>query len=88
MDQIELIVATQLDAAVDEPRLADLFPFATRAVVKRVDRAGDLLQLAIQGIDRARLVDLAQQEPHLVARIQPLPERRCSPACPRAATSR
>jgi ATP-dependent Lon protease len=69
-----LLVAVQTDASIEEPAFTDLFPFATRAVVKRVERAGDFLQVVLQGIDRTRLLDLAQTTPHMVARAQVLPD--------------
>jgi ATP-dependent Lon protease len=67
-----LLVAVQKDPATTLPTLDDLFPIATLAVVRRLDRAGDLMQVVVQGLDRMRLRELTQSTPHLVARADPV----------------
>ena len=46
-EQKILVVASQPDPAIDEPVLADLYPFATRAVIKRLEPGAELVQIKI-----------------------------------------
>jgi len=68
-----VVVACQTDATVDEPKLADLFRVATLAVIKRLERAGELVQVVVQGTARVELLATAAETPHLVARVRELP---------------
>jgi ATP-dependent Lon protease len=62
---------------VDEPAIPDgLYHVGTRAVIKRLNRGEEALELLVQGIDRVRLAAFDQLEPFARARFEvvPLPE--------------
>lgn len=70
-----VIVAQRTD--VDDPPIPDgVFSVGTRAVIKRLNRGEDAVELLVQGLDRVRLVAFDQVEPYLKARVEPvaLPE--------------
>jgi ATP-dependent Lon protease len=70
-----VLVAQRTDA--DEPAVPDgLFPVGTRAVIKRMNRGEEALEVLVQGLERVRLVAFDQVEPFLKARVEvlPLPE--------------
>jgi len=68
-----LLIVGQRDAANDQPGLADLYPVGVRAVIRKMARTGDSVELLVQGIDRAEIVELEQSEPFLKAKARPLP---------------
>ncbi len=68
-----VLVITQRDASVEQPTASDLYPVGTKAVIKRLVRSGNTVELLVQGIERMSIVGLEQTEPYLVARAKPLP---------------
>src|ERR1700733_11805791 len=59
----EILVVTQRDASVETPEPADLFPVATRAVIKRSGRSNDgKFELLVLGVERAQIVDMSGEE--------------------------
>lgn len=73
----ELIIVTQRDATVDAPTQDDLYAIATKAVIRKVAQAPDGgLQLIVQGMERAEVIQLVQTDPFLKAqvRLAPLPK--------------
>jgi ATP-dependent Lon protease len=68
-----LIVAAQRDATVEQPALADLYTVATRAVVKKMARSENGLELIVQGIERVILLKAEQTEPYLRVSYNVLP---------------
>lgn len=68
-----LAVFAQRDAAVDQPGGDDLFPIGTRAVIKKMARTPEGVEMLVQGLERVTLVRLEQTEPYLRARVRPLP---------------
>jgi ATP-dependent Lon protease len=60
-----------------EPRTAaDLKRAGTVALVHQLLRGAEkTIRILVQGIDRARLLDVVQVDPHLVARVELVPER-------------
>lgn len=70
-----LIAAVQRDPQTQNPTLADLYPVATMAVVKRVmQRQENVLQLLLQGVERVTLQEAAASTPYLRVTVTPLPE--------------
>jgi ATP-dependent Lon protease len=69
----ELFIVAQRDAEVDEPAEKDLFTVGTRAVIKKMARSDNALELIVQGMERVSLVRLAQETPYLQAVVRPLP---------------
>src|SRR5205823_6330765 len=53
-----------------------LFPVGTRAVIKRLNRGDEAVEILVQGLDRVRLAAFDQVDPYLRARVEavPLPE--------------
>src|SRR6185312_10100363 len=51
----EILVVTQRDSSVEVPTPADLFPVATKAVIKRSGRNGDKYEILVLGTERASL---------------------------------
>ena len=72
----ELVVVAQREQAVEEPSLADLHGFGTRAVVKRMARAEETIEVIVQGLERVRLAGLHRNGVHLEADAEPAPVRR------------
>jgi len=70
-----LVDAVQRDPQTQTPGLADLYPTATLAVVKRVmQRQNNVLQLLLQGIERVELHQVIDTKPCLRVAVTPLPE--------------
>ncbi len=69
----EIAVFAQRDIAADVPAEADLYPVGTRAVIKRMARSEETVEMILQGVERVRLVKLEHQDPFLLARVEPLP---------------
>jgi ATP-dependent Lon protease len=66
-------VVAQRDANVDAPSVADLYPVGTRAVVKKMARTEESIELLVQGVERVTFLKFEQTEPFLRARLQTLP---------------
>lgn len=70
-----LVAAVQRDPQIQTPQLADLYPTATLAVVKRViQRQEHVLQLVLQGVERVQLLQTTDTTSYLRATVQALPE--------------
>jgi ATP-dependent Lon protease len=68
-----LIVITQRDAATDQPAPADLYAIGSRAVIKKMARTEQSIDLLVQGLERVQLVNIEQTEPYLRAQVQVAP---------------
>jgi ATP-dependent Lon protease len=68
-------IFTQRDAEVDEPQPQDLYTVGTKAVIKRMARGPQGIELILQGLDRVELLEMTQAQPFLKAlvRTHPLP---------------
>jgi ATP-dependent Lon protease len=71
-DKTFLAVA-QRNPEVDVPAAEDLYTVGTRAVIKKMARSTNGIELLVQGVERMVLVRLEQTEPCLRARVRPLP---------------
>jgi ATP-dependent Lon protease len=69
----EIIVVAQRDPAVEEPGQGDLFEIGTRAVIRKLARAGGGVQLLIQGMDRIRIEGIVQEKPYLCVEFREAP---------------
>ena len=67
-----LVVVSQKDDEVEEPRFPDLFAVGTLAVIKKMARADQVIQIIVQGIQRVSLVP-DEQAAYLQAQIEPIP---------------
>ncbi len=69
-----LVVFAQKDPAVEEPTADQLHRVGTLAVIKKMERAGEIVQVIVQGVERVELVELPQSSPYLAAQIRRIPE--------------
>ncbi|MEN6495097.1 MAG: endopeptidase La, partial [Thermoguttaceae bacterium] len=58
---------------VEEPGADDLYAVGTEAVIKRLERTDQGVQMMVQGIRRMETLEVVQIQPFLRARVQPLP---------------
>jgi len=73
MEEKEILVITQRDSSVEIPTPADLFPTATKAVIKRAQRTADgKYELLVMGVDRVANLNF-EREGYLRAAFEPLP---------------
>ena len=72
-DDKELVVVAQRDVAVETPGREDLYDFGTRAVIKRMARAEETLEVIVQGTERVRILGLEQAGGRIEARVEPAP---------------
>ncbi|MFW5924578.1 MAG: endopeptidase La [Myxococcota bacterium] len=80
-----LVVAPQREPEVEEPGLEDLHPLGVLATVKdTVDRGARGVLLVVEGMVRARLVELDGTQSYLYARVEPVAESRGDSAESRA----
>jgi ATP-dependent Lon protease len=68
----EILVVTQRDSSVEAPGPADLFPTATKAVIKRSGRNGDKYDILVLGEERVALADFTGDD-FLSASFRPIP---------------
>ncbi len=68
-----ILIVAQRDASVEQPTANDLYTVGTKAVIKRLGRSSNTIELLVQGIERMTVLSLEQTEPYLVARAKPLP---------------
>lgn len=70
-----LVAAVQRDPQTQTPELADLYPTATLAVVKRViQRHENVLQLVLQGVERVELLHDVDSSAYMRVAVRPLAE--------------
>jgi ATP-dependent Lon protease len=69
-----LLIVAQRDATVEAPAEKDLYTIGTRAVIKKMARSENGLEMIVQGVERVVLVRLEQTTPYLKALARPLPE--------------
>jgi ATP-dependent Lon protease len=68
-----LVVVSQRNADTDQPGPADLYAVATRAVIKKLARGEEGIEVLVQGVERVAIEQFEQTEPFLKARVRPLP---------------
>lgn len=69
-----IAIFTQKDSKVEEPRSGDLYKIGTLAVIKKMIRIEQVLNLIVQGIQRAELVGATTEKPFLNVTVKSLPE--------------
>ena len=72
-EEKELVLFTQKDASVEVPGQDDLHPIGTKAIVRKVNRQDDSVELLVLGTERVALIRIESTEPFLRARISSLP---------------
>src|SRR5580658_2632687 len=68
----EILVVTQRDSSVEVPGTDDLYPTATRSVIKRSSRKGDSWDILVLGVERVKL-DAFTEDDFLHATFRPFP---------------
>jgi ATP-dependent Lon protease len=68
-----ILIIAQRNAGAEEPGQDDLFTIGTRAVIKKMARSDQGLELIVQGVERVVFVRLEQTKPYLRAVIRPYP---------------
>jgi ATP-dependent Lon protease len=53
---------------------ADLYQIGTLVMIKRMERLGDAMRIVAQGTERIKVLEWKQQDPHLLARVEILPD--------------
>ena len=70
-----LALFTVRNPEADPPGWDDLYDVGTVAVVHKMIKVPDgTLRILVQGLERVRLVEPQQDEPYLVAELEPLPD--------------
>ena len=59
-----------------DAKTEDLFQVGTLVMIKRMERTGDTMRIVVQGTERIKVSQWKQQDPHLRAVVQILPEPR------------
>ncbi len=67
------VVVAQKDSQNDQPGFDDLYSIGTRAVVKKMARGENGVEMLVQGVERVALLRADQTEPFLKVRVRPLP---------------
>ena len=67
-----LLIVAQKDPGVEQPGCDDLYTVGTVAVIKKLDRADDSVQIIVQGTQRARIVRCGPRDDYLEAEIEML----------------
>src|ERR1044071_7942410 len=68
-------ILTQRDARTEDPGAGDMYSVGCAArILKVIKLAKDNFSVILQAIARIRILEYAQQEPFIVARVQPVPD--------------
>src|SRR5262249_42586179 len=68
-----LVVVAQRDPANDQPGAEDLHKVGTRAVIKKMARSQEGVEILVQGLDRVVIQKMEQTDPYFKARVNLLP---------------
>ena len=68
-------ITVRPDSADDtDAKTSDLYEVGTLVMIKRMERVGDAMRIVVQGTERIKVVEWKQQDPHMRATVQILPE--------------
>lgn len=68
-------ITVRPDAADDtDAKNSDLYEVGTLVMIKRMERVGDAMRIVVQGTERIKVVEWKQEDPHMRAKVQILPE--------------
>lgn len=68
-----IAIFTQLDPDEDNPKMEDLYPVGTSAVIKLITRSETMVQMIILAIERIEVTEAEIEEHFLKARVKTLP---------------
>jgi ATP-dependent Lon protease len=70
-----LALVTVKDPSVEQPGWEDLYEIGTAAVVHKLIRVPDgTLRILVQGLSRIRITERVQEDPYLIAEVEPVPD--------------
>ncbi len=69
----EILLIAQKEASIENPGRADLYDHGTRAIIRRMSRNNDLMEVLVMGVERVKLIEITQEEPHLIGRVEATP---------------
>jgi len=70
-----LALVTVKDPSVEQPGWDDLYEIGTAAVVHKLIRVPDgTLRILVQGLTRIRITERVQEDPYLIAEVEPVPD--------------
>src|SRR5262249_35016753 len=70
-EEKEIVIVTQRDASIEEPAQEDLFGIGTRAVIKKMVRQEDYLELIVHGVERVVVTRVIKHDnKYLLARVR------------------
>jgi ATP-dependent Lon protease len=67
------VLIAQRDTTADAPGPEELYQIGTRAVVKKMARTEQTVEMLVQGVERVRVLRYEQTEPFLRAQVEPAP---------------
>jgi ATP-dependent Lon protease len=68
-----LAVFAQRDAGIEIPRIRDLYPVGSSAMVKLIARSEAMIQIIIQAVERVEITETEHATPFLKVRVKALP---------------
>lgn len=75
-EKLPIMLVAQRDRRVDEPILKDMYMVGVVAnVINLVKLPNQILSVAVQGVSRALLIDMARYRPYCVARVERFEDR-------------
>jgi len=73
LDDQRIFLVAQKDAEMEDPAVGDLYKIGTIAMVKQVlNLPGDSIRVLVEGERRARLENVVQEDPFLLADVHPV----------------
>jgi ATP-dependent Lon protease len=72
-EEKQIVLFAQKDVSVEAPTQDDLYVVGTKAIVRKVNRQEDSVELLVLGTERVALIKLDASEPYLRAKVHPLP---------------
>ena len=67
-----LAIFTQRNADDDEPGPEQLYPVGTKAVIKKMERSAEGVQIIVQGVERIEMLQVEQTAPYISAQFRAL----------------
>ena len=67
-----LAIFTQRNADDDEPGPEQLYPVGTKAVIKKMERSAEGVQIIVQGVERIEILQVEQTAPYISAQFRAL----------------
>jgi len=83
-----ITVRAEVTNTTQDAATADLYQVGTLTMIKRMERIGETMHIIAQGTERIKVIEWKQEDPHLRAVVQVLPEVRIKDAEEVEATKR